>query len=101
MPPYTTKRRATTKLKTKTNQNCLKIELYGSLITKVKEETFIQTGRRSRDKKPGWRKLIASWWLEDWAVPHLPADKPGGTTGERERPGNPDSQCRGEKPQKL
>ena len=34
MPPHTTKRRITTNLKTKNNQNCQKIELYGSLTTK-------------------------------------------------------------------
>ena len=34
MPPHTTKRRTTTNLKTKNNQNCQKIELYGSLTTK-------------------------------------------------------------------
>ena len=34
MPTRTTKRRTTTNLKTKNNQNCQKIELYGSLITK-------------------------------------------------------------------
>ena len=33
MPPHTTKRR-TTNLKTKNNQNCQEIELYGSLTTK-------------------------------------------------------------------
>ena len=34
MPPRTNKRRTTTNLKTKNNQNCQKIELYGSLTTK-------------------------------------------------------------------
>ena len=34
LPPHTTKRRTTTNLKTKNNQNCQKIELYGSLTTK-------------------------------------------------------------------
>ena len=34
MLPYTTKRRTTTNLKTKNNQNCQKIKLYGSLTTK-------------------------------------------------------------------
>ena len=35
LPPCTAKRRmTTTNLKTKTNQNCQKIELYGSLTTK-------------------------------------------------------------------
>ena len=33
LPPHTTKRRATN-LKTKNNQNCQKIQLYGSLTTK-------------------------------------------------------------------
>ena len=32
--PRTTKRRITTNLKTKRNQNCQKIKLYGNLITK-------------------------------------------------------------------
>ena len=34
MPPCTTKRRTTTNLKTKSNQNCQEIELYGNLTTK-------------------------------------------------------------------
>ena len=34
MLPDTTKKRLTTKLKTKNNQNCQKIKLYGSLTTK-------------------------------------------------------------------
>ena len=33
-PPHTTKRGATTNLKTKYNQKCQKIELYGSPTTK-------------------------------------------------------------------
>ena len=33
MPPQTTKRRTTTNLKTKNNQKCQKIEVYGSLTT--------------------------------------------------------------------
>ena len=33
-PPHTTKRRTTTNLKTKNNQNCQKIKLYGRLTTK-------------------------------------------------------------------
>ena len=41
----------------------------------VNEETFIQTGRRGRDGKPGWREREARWQLEDQAVPHLSADK--------------------------
>ena len=34
MAPPTTKRRTTTNLKTKNNQNCQKIEMYGSPTTK-------------------------------------------------------------------
>ena len=34
LPPLTTKRRTTKNLKTKNNQNCQKIELYGSPTTK-------------------------------------------------------------------
>ena len=34
MPPCTTKRRTTTNLKAKNNQNCQKIKLYGSPTTK-------------------------------------------------------------------
>ena len=51
----------------------------------------MQTGRRGGDGQPGQRGHAARLWLEDWAVeavagrlmvPHLHADKPGGTTGE-------------------
>ena len=44
---------------------------------------------------------MAWWWLVDRAVPHLRADKPGGTTGEYDRPSNPGFQCRGIKPKSL
>ena len=54
-----------------------------------KEETFIQTGRRSGNRQPGQRGQAARWQLEDQvskvvdrAVPSLHVDKPGGTTGE-------------------
>ena len=39
--------------------------------------------------------------LAGWEVPHLHVDKPGGTTGEPDRPGNPGFQCREIKPQPL
>ena len=53
----------------------------------VKEETFIQTGRRSGDEQPGQKGLAARWQVEDqgrqqlaeWAVQHLRVDKLGGT----------------------
>ena len=102
MPPLTTKRRTKKNLKTKNNQNCQKIELYGSLTTmELKEETFIQTSRRGRDGKWGWRGLVARQWLEDQAVPYLHADKLGGTSGEQDRWCNPGFQCREIKPQNL
>ena len=75
----------------------------------VKEETFIPIGRRVGDGQPSGedsRQGTGGWgWarrqLADWAVPHLSADKPGGTTGEWDRPHNPGVQ-RGElKPQSL
>ena len=43
----------------------------------------------------------ARWWLADQVVPHLHADKLGGTTGERDRPRNPGFQLRKRKPQLL
>ena len=48
----------------------------------VKEEIFIQTGRRDGDGQPGQRGLMARQWLVERADPHLCEDKPGGTTGE-------------------
>ena len=94
--PCTTNRKTTTNLKTKNNQICQKIELYGSQTTKnVKEETFIQTWRWCGDGQPGWRDTWqgGSWgglgwvrqWLAEQTVPRLCADKPGGTTGQQHR----------------
>ena len=64
MPPRTTKRRTTTNLKTKNNQNRQKIELYGSLTTKeIKKKTFIQTSRRGGDGQPdGEDSLKGNSW---------------------------------------
>ena len=67
----------------------------------VKEETFIQTSRRGGDRQPGgkdWRQG-SGWWLAEWMVPHSSADKPGGTTGEPDRPHNPGFLHREIKPQ--
>ena len=91
LPPRTTKRR-TTNLKTKDNQNCQKIELYGNPTTKElkKKHSSIVGGGAER--------------MHGKAVdgsPHLRVDKPGGTTGEQDRPGNPGFQCRKRKPQNL
>ena len=72
----------------KNNQNCQKIELYGSPTTKeLKKHSSRQVGRaetgsgaeRMRGEVaaggPGW----ARWWL---VVPHLRVDKMGGITGQ-------------------
>ena len=83
VPPCTTKRRTTTNLEKKISRtarisNCME----KSNNQGVKEETFIQTGRRGRDGQPGWRGLMARWWLAEQVVPHLCVDKLGGVTGE-------------------
>ena len=70
LPPHTTKRRTTTNLNNKNNQNCQKIKLYGSENQGVKEETFIQTIRRGRNRQPGQRGLTARQWVANqW--PHI------------------------------
>ena len=69
VPPCTTKRRTTTNFKTKHSQNIQKIQLYGSLG--VKEEIFIQTGKRAGDGQSGQRKCTARQQLVDQVVPHL------------------------------
>ena len=64
LPPHTTKRRTTTNLKTKNNQNCQNNQ-------GVKEETFIQTGRRGGDRQLGQRGCTARQQLKDEVAPHL------------------------------
>ena len=59
LPPHTTKRR-TTNLKTKYNQNCQKIELYGNLTTKQwkKKHSFRMVGGAeiaSRGEEDSWQ----------------------------------------------
>ena len=66
----------------------------------VKEKTFIQTGRRGRDRQLGWREHMAKWWLKDQVVPHEPADKPGWITGDQDRQHNTGFQC-WEEPQNI
>ena len=68
LPPRTTKRRTTKILKTKNNQNCQKIELYGSLTTKElknkhssRPEGGVETGSQSgKDlwQSSGWRARV-------------------------------------------
>ena len=48
----------------------------------IKEETFIQTGRKGGDWQPERRGLTARQWLADWVVSHSHAGKLEGTTGE-------------------
>ena len=79
----TTKRRITMNLKTKNNQNCQKIKLYGSLTTK-------------KLKKKHSSRLVGGVetgsWVERtqgktgrWDFPHSHADEPGRTTWEQDR----------------
>ena len=39
----------------------------------IKEETFIQTGRRGREGQPGWTGLVERQWLEDQAAAGRPS----------------------------
>ena len=48
---------------------------------------------RTRGKAAAGGLGRARWRLVDEVVPHLPADKPGGTTRGRDRPHNPGFQC--------
>ena len=75
----------------------------------VKEETFIQTGRRGRDRQTEQRRLSekqgmadqSRQQLDDSTVRHLCADKLVGTAGDQDRLSNPGFQCRELKPQNL
>ena len=71
MPPYTTKRRTTTNLKTKNNQNYQNIKLYGSLTSKELKKKFAsrlvggeEMGRQGRENL--WQgsgpERGCSWW---------------------------------------
>ena len=91
MPPCTTKR-TTTSIQAKNNQNCDKIELYGSLTTKElkKKHSFRLIGgvvmgswhKEDMGQGSSWRTWRASWWLAGRALPHSCADKLGGKTVE-------------------
>ena len=69
----TTKRRITTNLKTKNNQNCQKIELYGSLMTKELKKKHssrlvggAETGSQGgKDSQQGgsWRVRRSHTWV--------------------------------------
>ena len=64
--PHIIKRRIITNLETNNNQNCQKNQTVWKSDTQGdKEQTFIQTGRRGRDRQPGQRGLTAGQWVED------------------------------------
>ena len=77
VPLCTTKRRTTTNLKTKNNQNCQKIELYGSPTTKElkKKHSSIPVGRTDMDSRGGvdaqqgsaWRTVTGGGWQSGWS----------------------------------
>ena len=108
LPPRTTKRRTTTNLKTRNNQNCQKVKLYGSPTTKElkKKHSFrlvggVETGSVGRGGVARWQDRTGRWRLADLAVPHSHGDKLGRTTGEQEKPRNPGFQHGKLQPQKL
>ena len=71
----------TTNLKKKNNPNFQKIELCGSPTTKElkkKHSPRLVGGAEMGSQAGRW----AIHWLAQQVVPHLSADKPGGTTGE-------------------
>ena len=59
-------------------------------------------GSQGGEDMAKWQLEDQGWGqLEDWVVPHLHADKPGGTTGEQDRTHNPGFQRREIKLQNL
>ena len=125
VPPHTAKRRTTTNLKTKNNQNWQKIELYGSPTTKELKKKHssrrvggAETGSWGREdplQGGGWRTQRGGrlWNGAGQAAasrprkvvagrpcgPHSHVDRPGGTSAEWSRPRNPRLQRREIKPQ--
>ena len=66
VPPHTTKGRTTTNLRTKNNQNCQKIKLYGNLTTKElkKKHSYRPVGEAEMGSRVE-RMHGKSVWLED------------------------------------
>ena len=58
-------------------------------------------GREDSWPGGGWRTREGEVAAGERAVPHFPADKPGGTNGEQDRPSNPGFQCGAIKPQNI
>ena len=66
MPPYTTKRRTTTNLKTKNNQNYQKIKLYGIPTTKeLKKKHSSRPEGGTETGSQGGEDLSDKEWLEN------------------------------------
>ena len=99
MPPCRTKRRTTTTLKTKINQNCQKIELHGSPTTKdlkknsssliggVEMSSWGREDLTCKEVAAGlrWAKLedqARQGWRTRQAGPTSVSGLPGGTAGE-------------------
>ena len=82
MLPHTTQRR-TTNLKTKNNQNCQKIKLYGSPTTKElkKKHSSRLVGGEERGNLGREDMWQGGGWQTGHVVPHLFVDKLGGTSG--------------------
>ena len=98
--PYTTKTRTTTNLKEQKQQPELpENQTVWKSDNQAVKETFIQTGRWSRDRKLGQRGCVARWQLAYGLVSHSRADKLEGTTGELDRPRKPGFQHGKLKPQ--
>ena len=101
MPPHTTKRRTTKNLKTKSNQNYPKIKLYGIPTTKELTKKYSDRLVGGAETAAGAQRKLSKAVSGRLAVPRLWAEKPGGTTGEQDRPCKPGFQCREIKPQNL
>ena len=66
LPPCTTKRRTITNLKTKHNQNCQKIKMYGNPTTKElkNKHSFRLVGGAEMDSQAGEDGgPVGGWWL--------------------------------------
>ena len=73
MPPHTTQSRITTNLKTKNNQNCQKIELYGSLAAKElkKKHSFRLVRGAETGSQDGQDAQQGGDWRTSWSHMHM------------------------------
>ena len=110
VPPRTTKRRTTTNLKTKNNQNCQKIKLHGSMTTKElkkKHSSRLVGGAEmgswdgvDSGQSGGWKTGAGEAEADGVGGPTLACGETG-TTGEWDSPRNPGFQYEEIKPQNL